>query len=111
MTEQPRRGISCAGLDEAFEAVETLKSNLLEGQLLRARGQADAAAEQFARAAEIEERLSGICEAKGLTEKAWVHHFSAVGCWAHAGNFYRAIALGEAMLARTDLPDRLRARA
>jgi hypothetical protein len=109
MSDQPRRGLSREGLDAAFEADESTKSNLiLEGELLRAQGRHDEAAAKFAGAAEVEERLSQTCESKGLVEKAWVHRFSAVGCWAQAGNYHRAIVLGEAMLARTDLPERLR---
>jgi hypothetical protein len=111
MNKQPARGILREGLDAAFEADETAKSNLiLEGQLLRDRQQPDEAAAKFAQAAEIEERLSETCEAKGLMEKAWVHRFSAVGCWALAGNIHDAISLGDSLLARPDLPERLRQR-
>ena len=109
MTNQPERGISRQGLDAAFEAQEVLKSNLLlEAQLLRASQQPDEAAAKLAQAAEIEESLSAACEAKGLVEKALVHRFSAVSCWAQAGNFHFAIQLGDEMLARPDLPVRLR---
>jgi hypothetical protein len=82
----------------------------LEAQLLREQQQDETAAEKFAQAAEIEERLSSVCEAKGLIEKALVHRFSAASCWAQAGNFYRAIALCDSLLARTELSDRLRQR-
>jgi len=93
MGQQSARSINQQGLDAAFEAQETHKSDLiLEGQLLREQ-QGEAAAEKFAQAAEIEERLSDICEAKGLVEKSFVHRFSAASCWAQAGNFYRAITL------------------
>lgn len=111
MSEQPARGISRQGLDTSFEADESRKSDLIvEAQLLRERGQHEAAVDKFAEAAEIEERLSDQCEAKGLREKSLVHRFSAASCWAQAGNFYRAIALCDELLARRDLPDRLRRR-
>src|SRR5262249_27986393 len=111
MSEQRKRGISCAGLDAAFEADEAQASNLiLEAQLLQARQQLDEAAARFAQAAEIEERLGDICETKGLTEKAWVHRFSGVRCWALAGNFHDAIVLADAVLAGPNLPERLRRR-
>jgi hypothetical protein len=111
MSDQPKRGINCEGLDEAFQAEETRKSNLiLEARLLSARQQTDEAAVKFAQAAEMEERLGEVCEAKGLIEKAWVHRFSAVRCWALAGNLHDAIALGDVILARPDLPERLRRR-
>jgi hypothetical protein len=111
MNEQPKRGISCQGLDAAFDAEEVCKSNLiLEAQFLRVRQQYDEAAVNLAKAAEIEERLSAICEVKGLWEKAWMHRFSAANCWAQAGNLYDAITLSDELLARTDLPERLRQR-
>lgn len=37
-----------------------------------------------------------------------MHGFSAVSCWAQAGNFDRAIALGEQMLTEPGLSARLR---
>jgi hypothetical protein len=111
MGQQPARGISRKGLDAAFEAEEAHKSDLiLEARLLRERQQDEAAAEKFAQAAKIEERLSDICDAKGLLEKSHVHRFSAASCWAQAGNFYRAITLCDDLLGRPDLPDRLRRR-
>src|SRR5271157_4792117 len=102
-------GISRDGLDAAFDADETLKSNLiLEGRLLGDQQQLDAAADRFARAAAIEERLGTRCAAHGLREKSWVHLFSAASCWARAGNFHAAICLGEQLQAQADLPPRLR---
>src|SRR5712692_8549823 len=111
MSQQSARGISRQSLDTAFEAEEARKSDLILGaRLLREQQQDEAAAEKFAQAAEIEEHLSDICEAKGLVEKSFVHRFSAASCWAQAGNFYRAITLCDDSLARADLPDRLRQR-
>jgi hypothetical protein len=98
-------------LDAAFEADEARKSNLiLEAQLLREQQQDEAAASRFAQAAAMEERLSDLCEEKGLVEKSLVHRFSAASCWAQAGNFYQALMLCDGLLARADLPDRLRQR-
>ena len=111
MSQQPSRGIDRRGLDAAFEADEARKSNLLlESQLLREQGQDEAAARKFAEAAEIEERLSDHCETKGLSEKSFVHRFSAASCWSQAGNFYHAIALCDELLSHADLPGRLRSR-
>jgi len=111
MSQHPKRGISRLGLDAAFEAEETRKSSLiLEAQLLREQQQDETAAEKFAQAAEIDERLSDLCEARGLVEKSFVHRFSAASCWAQAGNFYRALALCDGLLARADLSHRLRQR-
>jgi len=43
-------------------------------------------------------------------EKSFLHWFSAASCWAQAGDFYHAIALCDDLLARADLPERLRQR-
>jgi hypothetical protein len=104
-------GIDRHGLDASFDADEVLKSNLIvEAQFLTAQQQPDAAADRFAQAAEIEERLSSRCADQGLREKSWVHLFSAVSCWARAGEFHTAIGLGEQLLAEPGLPPRLRQR-
>lgn len=111
MSQSSPKGIDRHGLDAAFDADETLKSNLiLEGQMLYAQQQADAAADRFAQAAEIEERLSERCAELGLDEKSWMHLFSAASCWARAGDFHTAIRLGEQLQAQPNLPPRLRQR-
>lgn len=111
MNQASPQGINRHGLDASFEANEALKSNLImEGQLLSAQQQPDAAADCFAQAAEIEERLGARCAAQGLREKSWVHQFSAASCWALAGDFHTAIGLGEQLLAQADLPPRLHQR-
>jgi hypothetical protein len=109
MTATDGRGIPCDGLDDAFRAEQTRKSNLLlEGRLLDAQGQFDAAAEKYASAAAIEEQLAARCRELGLREKAWIHHRSAIGGWAGAGNFYTALRLGDELLADPALTERLR---
>lgn len=105
------QGVDRQGLDASFLADEAQKSDLLlNAQLLRAQGDAEAAAAKLAEAAALEERLSEWCAARGLRDKARVHRFSAASCWAQAGNFYQAIAWCNALLAEADLPDRLRRR-
>ena len=111
VVESKKHGMSRAGLDESFRADEARKSKLiLEGRLFLEQGEQESAAANFAAAAEIEERLARICREKELIEKSFVHHFSAAGCWARAGNFFDAIKLCGELLARPDLPDRLRQR-
>ena len=111
MSKSQGHPIGRRGLDAAFGAEEARKSNLiLEAQLLTAQYQLDAAADRFAQAAEIEERLADLCAEAGLPEKSWVHRFSAASCWARAGDFHTAIGLGEQMLAHADVPPRLRQR-
>jgi hypothetical protein len=82
----------------------------MEAQFLEHQGKAEEVIPKFAQAAEIEERLARICREEGLTDKSFVHHFSAASCWARAGNFYGAIRLCDELLARPDVPDRLRKR-
>jgi hypothetical protein len=111
VSQPSRHGLDRNGLDDAFAAEEAQKSNLiLEGQLLTAQQQPDAAADRFAQAAAIEEQLSARCAAEGLADKSWVHIFSAASCWARAGDFHTAIVLGEQLLAQPGLPPRLRER-
>jgi hypothetical protein len=68
------------------------------------------AADKFAEAARIEEHLSEVVAEKGLTDKYFVHRFSAASCWAQAGNVYQAIAMCNELLKHPDLPQRLRQR-
>ena len=111
MSDSSTTGFDRKGLDEAFAADEVRKSNLiLEGRLLEANQQLDEAAQKFAQAAEHEERLGNHSAALGLSERASLHFYSAVSCWARAGNFYRAIALCDELLRRPGLPDALRRR-
>jgi hypothetical protein len=111
MSERVPQEIDRNGLGAPFVADETLKSNLIvEGQLLSAQDQPDAAADRVAQAAEIEERLSARRAAQGLAEETWVHRFSAASCWARAADFHTAIGLGEELLSQADLPPRLRQR-
>jgi hypothetical protein len=104
-------GIDRHGLDASFAADEVLKSNLIvQAQLFSTQQQPDVAADRFAQAAEIEERLSSRCADQGLREKSWVHLFSAASCWARAGDFHTAIGLGDQLQAEAGLPPRLRQR-
>jgi hypothetical protein len=111
MSASSSQEISRQGLDAAFAADEARKSELiLTARLLRAQGQDEAAAANLVQAAELEQELGARCLAAGNSAKGWVHRFSAVGCWAQAGNFYQAIAECSALLSASDVPDRLRQR-
>jgi hypothetical protein len=111
MDRQKGQAISRKGLDSAFVEEETRKSNLiLEANLLKEQGHRQEAADRFAEAAQIEERLSERLAEKGLVDKYFVHRFSAASCWAQAGNIYQAIVMCEELLARSDLPKGLRQR-
>lgn len=75
---------------------------------MRAQGKHGEAAELFAEAAQIEDALCPILEEKGLREKYFVHAFSALSCWAQAGNIHLAIERCEELLQRPDLPPKFR---
>jgi hypothetical protein len=108
MSDSATTGFDRQGLDDAFAAEEVRKSNLiLEGRLLEAKQQLDEAAQKFAQAAEHEERLGNQCATRGLSDRAFLHLYSAASCWARAGNFYRAIALCDDLLRRPGPPDAL----
>ena len=101
--------MSRRGLDADFDAEEIKKSNLLlQAALLRAQNEEEQAAEHYAEAAQIEERLAERCRAIGLLEKSRVHEFSAASAWAQAGDFYHALHLFAALQNDADTPPRLR---
>ena len=105
------QNINRRGLDAALAKEEARKSNLiLEANLLKAQESYQDAADRFAEAAQIEEQLSKTLLRKGLLDKYFIHRFSALSCWAQAGDVYHAIVLGEELLARADLSDPLRQR-
>lgn len=98
-----------ADMDEAFRAEDAQKSNLiLEAKLLREQKRPEEAAEKFAQAAAIEERLAETCLMRGWRQLLWIHLYSAARGWALAGNCHSAILLGEKMLSQPDLPEELR---
>ncbi len=111
MKTQKKPGISRKELDTNFVEEEARKSNLiLEANLFKARGEYQEAADRFAEAAQIEERLSQVLLQEGLLDKYFIHCFSALSCWAQAGNIYQAITMGQELLTRVDLPEHLRPR-
>ena len=111
MSQPSAHGVNRQGVNATFEVDEARKSQLmLEAQLLRAQQQSGAAADKCAEAAAIEEQLWDKCFTQGLTDKAFVHGFSAASCWAQAGDFHHALGLCQELLAHADLPERLRQR-
>ncbi len=84
-----------SNLSADFLAKERHKSNLLlEATLLKQQGLFAEAATRYANAAEIEEQLSLQLTRTGKLEKAFFHQFSALSCWAQAGDLHRALTLG-----------------
>lgn len=93
-----------SALSESFRQTERKKSNLLlEANILHLQGAYEAASDQFAIVAALESDLaSQLAEAKNF-DKAFVHLFSAVSCWAKAGDLHRALAMGEELLRAENL--------
>lgn len=90
-----KQGVDRAGLSGSFLTDEQHKSNLIvEANLLKLREEYEAAAEKFAAAAQIEEKLVQELINLNRKEKAFIHLFSAVSCWAQAGDLHRALMLG-----------------
>lgn len=86
-------------LPQDFLVEERTKSNLIvEGNLLKAQGKFENAAAKFAAAATIEEQLATYLISMNWWDKAYVHRFSAISCWAQAGDLYHAIQLSEHFL-------------
>jgi hypothetical protein len=106
MNKSTTQGIDRSGLPNSFLSDERRKSSLiLEANLLKAQGAFEAAAAKFASAAEIEEQLSAQLMTLNRPEKAFTHQFSALSCWAQAGNLYRAMTLGESLLQSESLAE------
>jgi len=90
---------------------EVRKSNLLlQAALSRDQGDQEQAAERFAVAAEIEERLAADAEARQEWEKALHLRYSAASGWAYAGDFHHALALLRTLEANAKTPPALRVR-
>lgn len=85
-----------------------LSNYLLEAQLLRAKGEVDEASDRFAVAAELGEQIAEAAIAAGDRETGWKHLFSAISCWAQAGNFYAAIHLADDLLDDAGLTPQIR---
>lgn len=99
MTQQTFQSIDRSDLPEHFLAEERTKSNLIvEGNLFKAQGKFENAAAKYATAATIEEQLATYLISVNRWDKAYVHQFSAISCWAQAGDLYHAIQLSEQFL-------------
>lgn len=91
-------------LSPEFQEQERQKSNLiLEANLLKAQGNYVLASELFAEAAHIEEMLAADLWVQADSEKAFAHAFSALSCWAQAGDLHRAHMAGLALLGRSEI--------
>ena len=99
MAEQQINGIAYKPLPANLQAVERNKARwLLEAHTLKAQTRFTEAAERFAQAASAEETLAAWAAEQGLTDLHYLHTFSALSCWAQAGDPHRALQMSHALL-------------
>ena len=84
---------------------------LIDARILHERGQEDAASELYAVIAPLEEELMQHCQSVAVWPVFFSHAFSAIHCWAKAGNFYRARQLCTAILIHPETTPALREKA
>ncbi len=110
MTEQHASGIAYTPLPANLQMVEREKSRLiLEAHMLKAQMRFAEAAERFAQAARYEHELADWAEAQALSDLRYLHAFSALSCWAQAGDPHRALVLGRKLLDSGTLTEAQRA--
>lgn len=111
MNPREKNSISRKSLNEEFAKGEEQVSGLIiEGYLLEQQERYEEAAEKYAQAAKLEEKLCTELSKKGLMDKYYSHLFSAASCWAQAGNIYRAIWVTNQLLQDSNIPGPLRKR-
>lgn len=110
MTKARRNGIAYVPLPPDLQAIEREKARLLlEAHFLKAQMNFAEAAERFEQAARYEDKLATWAEIQGLTDLSYLHAFSALSCWAQAGDPHRALTLGRKLLQTGKLTEPQRA--
>ncbi|MGC4045243.1 MAG: hypothetical protein QM758_15735 [Armatimonas sp.] len=99
-------GLDVSQLPEGHWEKDTQKSKLLiEARVLFEKGNEESAIDMYATAASLEEELMQECKAVSLWIKFFSHAFSAIHCWARAGNFYRARQICQMVLQHPELSE------
>ncbi len=102
-------GISVEGIAPEWAAKEVDKSNrLIRAHMLEEQGDVDTALSLYAQVAEMEEQIAEYSRSIGLQEKSWYDILSAAGCWAKAGDLYRALQHYESLLNDPTLSPQMR---
>lgn len=102
-------GVAYQPLPTDLQAIERDKSRLLlDAHMLKGQGCLTDAAERFAQAARYEEQLAEWAAVQGLTDLFYLHTFSALSCWAQAGDPHRALQMSHALLGAPNLTVRQR---
>lgn len=106
MTTQKKGGIPYTPFPANLQVVEREKARLLlEAHRLKAQQQFVEAAERFAQAARHEQLLAEWATAQGLHDISYLHAFSALSCWAQAGDPHRALEMSQTLLKSDRLTD------
>lgn len=96
-------------LPDHLQMAEREKSRLLlEAHTLKAQARFIEAAERFAQAARYEEQLADWAANQALTDLYYLHAFSALSCWAQAGDPHRALQMSYSLLSASSLTARQR---
>jgi hypothetical protein len=99
MLKQQPTGIAYTSLPGNLQIVEKEKSRLiLEAHTLKSQNRFAEAAEYFAQAAQYEQELANWATAQGLNDLSYLHSFSALSCWAQAGDPHRALTISRTLL-------------
>ncbi|MBB6048567.1 ankyrin repeat domain-containing protein [Armatimonas rosea] len=78
---------------------------MLEARQLWEQEKHDQAADLYAEVAGMEEEFMQECKDANFASEYFTHAFSAIHCWLHAGNFYRARFLGNIILEHPDVSE------
>lgn len=109
MTQEKRTGIAYKPLPPALQMIEREKARLLlEVHTLKTQAHFTEAAERFAQAAHQEEQLADWAAHQELPDLYYLHAFSALSCWAQAGDPHRALQMSHALLQTAPLTTRQR---
>jgi hypothetical protein len=99
MLKEQTPGIAYIPLPADLQAIEREKARLLlEAHLFKAQMRFAEAAERFEQAARYENKLADWATAQGLADLSYLHAFSALSCWAQAGDPHRALKLSQILL-------------
>lgn len=99
MTTQKKVGIPYTPFPVNLQALEREKSRLLlEAHQLKAQKDLIEAAKRFAQAARYEEELAEWAMDQGFHDLHYLHAFSALSCWAQAGDPHRALEISQRLL-------------
>lgn len=110
MATQETAGMAYIPFPADLQEVEREKSRLLlEAHTFKAQKRFAEAAERFAQAARYEHELADWATAQGLRDLSYLHAFSALSCWAQAGDPHRALEMSQMLLQSGALTESQRA--